>query len=253
QLNPNHSTYADVANPTQLVYFLNVLPESSGKANAATLAAARRAYGAYAKLIDMGRQALSRSLTASAKLDQRQLFSTLTRAGNERIAEQLNYGLTYNLPNVVDKALIQWMTSVAKKTTEISFKGGKFTLQSAYGIEMIKKGSERYNALSEAQKKAHDAFWSEYGNTERERLTEQARGLEYRQEILPGNKKGAFYAEVLIDKQFADKIKAGDFLTPDAMGFRIPSTELHSSIALKVAGFYDSKGSNVIIAPPELV
>lgn len=37
------------------------------------------------------------------------------------------------------------------------------------------------------------------------------------------------------------------------MGFRIPSTEIHSAIALKVVGFYDNAGTNVVIIPEEVM
>ena len=52
----------------------------------------------------------------------------------------------------------------------------------------------------------------------------------------------------------SDKFKIGDEIYDDyMMGFRIPSTELHSSVALKIVGFYDAHNTNVIIAPKELV
>ena len=42
------------------------------------------------------------------------------------------------------------------------------------------------------------------------------------------------------------------FFDPELLGFRIPSSELHSGIPIRVAGFHNL-GSNVIIAPEELV
>ncbi len=37
------------------------------------------------------------------------------------------------------------------------------------------------------------------------------------------------------------------------MGFRLPSSELHSAVPLRIRGFYDSVGTNVIIAPKQIV
>lgn len=247
QLNPKHDTFSKVANPTQLGYFLNVMSKLSPAAGKINDEAAVEVYTAIGNLIKHGLNKVTRGLNKDGRVSQEQLARTLTGAGNERIAEMLKE-LSYNMPNIADKALIQIMNMFSKDTVKIKFRGGKFVLQSAYGFEMVKKGSDRYNQMSTDEQIAHDANWSRYGEAEREALGVQARGLKY-----GTDEKGRMYAEVLIDKSFADKVKAGDFLLPDMMAYRVPSTELHSSIAVRVAGFYDSKGSNVIVAPPELV
>lgn len=247
QLNPKHDTFSDVSNPTQLGYFLNVMGKVNTEAGKINDPAATEVYTAIGNLISHGLKKMTAGLTRSGQVSKAQLAKTLTGAGNERIAEMLK-DLSYNMPNIADKALIQIMNMFSKSTVKIKFKGGKFVLQSAYGFEMIKKDSPRYNAMSESQREAHDANWSRYGNKERAKIVEDARSLKY-----GTDEKGRMFAEVLIDKSYANKAKIGDFLLPDMMGYRIPSTELHSSIAIKVAGFYDSKGSNVIVAPPELV
>ena len=61
------------------------------------------------------------------------------------------------------------------------------------------------------------------------------------------------YAEVILPDFWKDKFKEGDTIMFDTMvGFRIPSTELHSAIPLRVVGFYPGN-KNVIIAPKEIV
>lgn len=247
QLNPKHDTFSNVSNPTQLGYFLNVMGKVDPKAGTVNDAAATEVYTAIGNLISHGLKKVNAGLTSSGKVDKRQVQKTLTGAGNERIAEMLK-DLSYNMPNIADKALIQIMNMFSKETVKIKFKGGKFVLQAAYGFEMIKPGSPRFDALTPAQQKAHNDNWSRYGQEEREKIVGEARNLKY-----GTDEKGRMFAEVLIDENYANKARIGDFLLPDMMGYRIPSTELHSSVAIKVAGFYDSKGSNVIVAPPELV
>jgi len=247
QLNPNHATDSAVSIFTQLAYFVNVLGKVNPEAGVVNDAAATEIYTAISNLVEHGSKKIDKKLDSKGRVTVEELKKTLTGAGNERIAEMLEH-LSYNMPNIVDKALIQLMNMFAKSTVKIKFKGAKFTLQSAYGFEMIKPGSNRYNRLSDGDKAAHDLNWSAYGEKARTGQKTESRLLEYRTD-----ENGRLYAEVLIDKSFADKAKIGAFLMPDMMSYRVPSTELHSAITLKVAGYYDSRGSNVIVAPPELV
>lgn len=248
QLNPKHTTYSEVSLFTQLAYFVNAgNNDNVAEAAAVNEPAAAEIYGALSNLIEHGLNKVKATLTSSGKVSKSAVQRTLTGAGNERIAEMLKE-VSYNMPNIANKALIQIMNMFSKGTVKIKFKGGKFVLQSAYGFEMIKEDSDRFRALSPAQQAAHNANWSKYGEDERKKIATQARRLKYQRDA-----QGRLFAEVLIDKSFSDKARVGDFLLPDMMGYRIPSTELHSAIAIKVAGYYDSKGSNVIVAPPELV
>ena len=53
----------------------------------------------------------------------------------------------YNMPNISDKALIQWAGAVDKQTVKIKFPGGKLTLQSSYGSDIPKNipaGREKF-------------------------------------------------------------------------------------------------------------
>ncbi len=217
QLNPSADAFDKVSNPTQLGYFLNVMHKLSA-AGTRNLANADAVYSAIGEKIQRGIAKLSETaLDASGKFKTSIIKNSLTGAGNERLQEMLAAGLDYNMPNITDKALIQMANTVDKDTVKIKFPGGKMVLQSSYGMDIPdgKDGQRR---------------------------------LEYQQD-----EKGRWHAEVLLPKAYMDKANPGDFLLPDGMGFRIPSTELHSSVPFKVAGFYDDKGSNVVVAPAELV
>lgn len=237
QLNPTKDAYSSVANPTQLGYFLNVMhnAEKGGKLN---MANADRVYQAVAAKMARGIVKLGNTvLDAKGAFTVESIKRGLTGPGNERIQEMLGILHNLNMPNAADKALIQMAGIVDKAAPKIEFPGGKLVLQSSYGMD-----------IPPANVKGHDVFWSKYGTEERAKLEDTARRLEYKQEP-----NGRWYAEVMLPKIYASKANPGDFVLPDAMGFRIPSTELHSSVPLKVVGFYDDKGSNVVVAPAELV
>lgn len=238
QLNPNHDAYDKVANPTQLGYFINVLHKLSPE-GAPNLESANKIYSATAEKIQRGIADLARrAITKDGKFKSSALAATLNGVGNERIQEMLRSGIDYNFPNIADKALIQMANMTSKGTVQIKFPGGKMVLQSAFGIEIP-------SHIDPEQEK----FWSNYGKEESAKLQDKARRLEYK--LDPETDR--WHAEVLLPMVYKDKANPGDFLTSDAMGFRIPSTELHSSVPLKVAGYYDDKGSNIVIAPAELV
>lgn len=64
------------------------------------------------------------------------------------------------------------------------------------------------------------------------------------------------YTEVLLPETMRHIFKEGDVITDGAVAFRIPSTNFHSLLALKVKGFHSvPKGSkgNIIIAPSLIV
>jgi hypothetical protein len=56
------------------------------------------------------------------------------------------------------------------------------------------------------------------------------------------------YYEAILPSFMKKYVNDGDIL-----GVRIPTTEIHSATPIRVVGFYDSKGSNVIVLPQELM
>lgn len=242
QLNPAAESYGNISFMTQLAYFINtghkLHPDKETQAK--NEKAASLIYESFGRLVELGIEKMNRSIS-NGKIKKQAILNTLTGDESIAIATILKNGGSYNLPQIVDKALIQLMNTFAKNTIQPKFKGGHFTLQSAYGVEILGESNENYT-------EEHKDGLNPAGKRISKNLNEKARGLKYK--YIP--EKG-FVAEVLVSKEFASKVRAGDFLLPDAMGFRIPSTGLHSSVALQVVGYYDSKDSNVIIAPPELV
>jgi hypothetical protein len=65
------------------------------------------------------------------------------------------------------------------------------------------------------------------------------------------------FTEVMLPEVFREFLSEGDVVANDAMvGFRIPSTNYHSAIALRVVGFYKvppGSAGNIVIAPAALV
>lgn len=238
QLNPNHEAYDSVSNPTQLSYFMNVMHKLVGGEFSAQ-ADADKIFSAIGEKVTRGINKLSgRSYTdTDGKFSIKAIKDRLSGKGDERLQEMLGSGISYNFPNIADKAIIQMANIVSGQTVQVKFPGGKMVLQSSYGAD-IPPATE-----------GHDKFWSKYGQDEREKLGGQARRLEYKEDPATGR----WHAEVIMPMAYKTKAAIGDFMLPDGMGFRIPSTELHSSLPLKVAGFYDDKGSNVVVAPAELV
>lgn len=80
------------------------------------------------------------------------------------------------------------------------------------------------------------------------------RNLEYFKE---DPKTGRAYAEVIMPNAYKKYLDNDGILSHEAMkalGFRLPSTDLHSAIALKAVAFYDENGqATPIIAPKEIV
>lgn len=80
------------------------------------------------------------------------------------------------------------------------------------------------------------------------------RNLEY---FKLDEKTGRRYAEVVMPNAYRGQLDADGMLSHDAMraiGFRLPSTDLHSAIAIKPVAFYDENGqATPIIAPKEII
>lgn len=215
QLNPRSKSDSGVALPTQLVYFHNVMGTNDAEAT--------EVFESIGEIFSTGLEAF--------KLKTKNIGSFIKNAvsgGNdERLGELIEEGISINNPVIERKAIIHLASGLEKETTRIKFDGGKFILQTAYG-------SESYQNQGIKRDKP----------------------LEY---YINGNNQ--LIAEVIVPKGFLPKdierrLLAGEplnFEHPLFVGFRIPSTELHSAIAIHPVGVYDAKGTNVVIAPDLLV
>lgn len=124
-------------------------------------------------------------------------------------------GVSFDLPAISSKVFNQLSSLVSDASVSIRIKGSKLILQSEEGI-------------------THPS----------------GRALGYGKDPVTG----MMYAEVVLPKEISGMVKVGDFVTPDVLGFRIPSSELHSAVPMKVVDFYSNKeNNNIIVAPKELV
>jgi hypothetical protein len=206
---------------SQLMYFLNLQ-----EANPENYEAARIAYQMVAELIAQGREQFLEKISTDAKI-RNLLLQKFNGPGAERALDLLQSGLSLSQPLLEKKAAVALASELASDTIKIKFSGGKLVLQSSEGALLNDTISEEVKELS-------------YGTT-----VINGQEVMYAEVILP--------REMLTEEQIAQIGKEPLFIYGDGIGFRIPSTELHSAIPLKVVGIYASKGANIIIAPKELV
>jgi len=222
QLNPWHDPDSHVSIYTQLMYFIGILGENDADAGAV--------YDSLASVIKEGTDLADETLDDGSGF-RAAVMSALEGRGNERALQLVESGLSFDNPILQKKALVALVNMIEKLTIRVKFPGGKMVLQSAYGIQ-------KYGVKKLESGAKHRGEELTYGEDENGRL--------YAEVIMPKS--------VLTKKQI-DAINKGKplFAFHDAFGFRIPSTELHSAVPLKIVGTYDDYGTNVIIAPKELV
>jgi hypothetical protein len=234
QSNPDHIAGEHgkgVANPTQLGYFLNVLNDLITD----TFDGSSVVYEYVSKLIEDGAKDFLEEYKKGGQYNEKNLKAKvrelLKGKGNERLLELVEEGVDFNAPHIINKVFTQVAAGLASESVQIRFPGEKLTLQSAYGVEFTR--GRKIKGID----------------------SDRARHLQYYVD-----ERGHMVAEVIVPKgsipqDMLEKIKNGEdvYMYADAMGFRIPSTELHSAVALKVVDTYDERGSSMVIAPKELV
>lgn len=239
QLNPLHNPDSDVANPTQLGYFLNTMKNN--------VARAAKVYSALSKLINNGSDQIFSEL--STKEGKTSKIKGVLRNGqtNKRTSEIFEHftekfskiKTPWNYPAISSKLTTQLVSLISKSTVNVRFKGSKLVLQTAFGTDILKDNEELLRKEAKLNYKV-----KKFGNKE------NAGDILYAEVIVP---RGMLPKEL---EQFIENSKEDtpeQFLYPDLLGFRLPSSELHSAIPLKIVGFYDAQGTNVIIAPKEIV
>ena len=242
QLDPEADIDTFVSNPTQLGYFIN----SNGKNKAESV----EYYSLFAQLQRVGLDKVYRELGIKSnnreysRGERQKLKNTIQktlaksaakRENSLREAAMLAEGdIDVNFPAIVAKSISLLSSNFEKSVIKPKFPGQKLALMSDLGITVFEKGDlVGTRSELEAQGITVDDSWSErplrhmYGNNN------------YAEVILPEALKGQF--------QIGD-----DFFNKYGMGFRIPSTELHSAIPLRVVGFSNEAGTSTLIAPKEL-
>jgi uncharacterized protein Usg len=180
---------------------------------------AHRAYSAVSYLLEHGMREFDEKTSSKSKIRDF-LRKSLGDIADERLDDLLRGGISIDNPLIEKRMVVKLASAMEKVTTKIKLPGSKFVLQSDVGIK--KDNGEDVVFKRE-----------ENGNLVAEMII--PRGL-----LSPED-------EASIDEQ----VKL--FGAADLLGWRIPSTELHSAVAVRVVGFYDSKKTNVIVAPKLLV
>lgn len=181
--------------------------------------AAHKAYSAVSFLMETGLDAFKDKTSTAAKF-KNFIKRSLGDSADEKIAQLLAGGVRPDNPILEQRAMIKVASGLEKLTTKIKLPGSKLVLQ------------------SDVRVKKKDGTDLEYKVDENGNLVAEM--------IVPRG---------LLDPSIESAIEKGIdvFGSADLLGWRIPSTELHSAAAIRVVGFYDSKGSNVVIAPALLV
>lgn len=168
-----------------------------------------------------------KTLKANAR-SKRQFIQDLKKKlnlpGNERLMSFLETKkITMNNPLFSEKLMQSFFNSLTKKTVTPKHPGGSFVLQSEFGFEANKVLAE--NSLRTPELK-----------TDKE-----------------GN---ILYAECYLPEMYSDQFKSGDLIYYNSedynkmFGFRIPSSDLHSSVPLRIIGYYPSTShDNVVVIP----
>jgi len=263
QLDPVHDPNTLVSNPSQLAFMINT--------NGLNSTEAQEYYETMAQIIDLGTKEFfhdiglmshgqimdfsnldaGRRRSIEAKIRRKILQGTKIQESAHKEAEILNAkdvkgnpAVTINFPGVVNKVFSTLAAELSKATIRIKFPGSKLVLQTAYGASVYETVTGEVFLQDDLVDLAAEAGVTLSQYIKNNNIIE--RPLKH----ITANKP---YVEVLMPRVHSTKFKVGDEVyNEDMMGFRIPSTELHSSVALKVVGFYDSLDTNVIIAPKEL-
>lgn len=239
QHNPQADPNKRVSLFTQLMYFLNVYPDALQNGTYGTTQdAAQEAYSLVGELIKMGRESFLNDVSDPRKL-RSFLLKKFEGPGAERALDLLQNGISVNHPLLEKRTIISLASGLEQATVKVKFSGGKLVLQTAEGIEKYRDSK----------------LFVDNPNLRNQELSYRKESIE-----INGITRDIMVAEVIVPKEMLTTAqiaaigrKESIYLLPDAMGFRIPSTELHSALPLRVVGVYSAKQTNVIIAPKELV
>jgi hypothetical protein len=264
QLDPSADPNALVSSPSQLTYMINT--------NGLNKAEAKEYYETMARLMDLGTKeffddlgllrddnivdftnlSTSQRKAVEAKIRKKALQGASSTESAHKEAEILsatdylgNPAVTINFPGIVNKVYQMLSSSLEKMSVKIKFPGSKLVLQTGYGATVFEAVDGTVLLLDDVNAEAELAGVS---------LSQYLKQTGIFERSLKHLSVGNPYAEVLMPRIHSDKFRLGDEIYQNEfmLGFRIPSTELHSSVALKVVGFYDAQNSNVVIAPKEM-
>lgn len=217
QFNPTTQALKKVSHPTQLEYLSNLLETNKQQASII--------FKALAFINEIKANKLKRKLSSqSIEAILRDLFDS---PGAERVQHLLDEGATIDTPVIEAKAITQLASLFRKSVIDLKMRGGKLILQTQEGI------SNPEASFGDIISKKPSAEALQYTSVNGRSIAEA---------IVP--------RDLLTTEQRQIVDNGGEVLM---LGFRIPSTEIHSSITLKVKGYYDKLGTNVVIIPKEIM
>jgi hypothetical protein len=231
QLNPAKSPETTTRNPSQITAFVNT--------NGLNQSEIAELHKLNARVIENGRRKISRELKVTDKgtltnksrkaLRNKIKNSTEGLAGALDLHRLVSYRgrdgkeVSLDLPLIADRAVATLTAMFSDATVGFRFDGSKLVLQADIG---------KHNIIGESE----------------------PRELKWRDDL--------GYAEVILPETYRQFVEEGELFIPGLknglVGFRIPSTNYHSAVPMKVVGFYPvpkggSAKGNVIIAPSLIV
>ena len=258
--NPKHEVEdSDTALPSQLQYMMNILEGNDE--------AASYIYQRTADLINHKLGEFKDKLYTNGVLDKGKFVEAMKKAtagqGNERLYELLTAiadqtDRPWDVPVLSDKMITALASNINRNITKIRLPGSKLILQSVYGTNLVEKQVDPKTG------KVHTKVRTKLDDPEMNKVASNLKYSKTAKGLFGKDDKGRLYAEAIIPRGLLPKDVEADieanlrnrkqwFTNGDILGFRIPSSELHSAVPLRIVGFYDNANSNAIIVADQIV
>jgi hypothetical protein len=287
QGNPRHID-SEVSDPSQMNYFLNQPVNESGKT--LNEAEAFEIYKLEEELTDVAwkRYNLENKIVDNAgNVNQENLKKAYLKTLTDRDFDNVYDGLDFNYPSIANSLIIQLSNIISKNSIQIKHSGNKLINQSSLGVRLYDNGF--YNNLTGDEKLRADNFealpyniqealinYTEIGDARYKKYEEIFSKRHFKtstdkalfEDILDSIEDYLMprklqmrnennYTEVIAPAWWKDKgIELGDVavyndLYKEGFAVRIPTTGVHSGLAIKIVGF--NPDINGIIVPEEVV
>lgn len=230
QLNPAHDFGENhVSTPTQLMYMLNIFHGNEERA--------MKAYDAYNNIIKLGLSTLMESLSNKGVLSESKISKMVLKKlrgskSAEVEAEMFATGISQDFPTLSNKIVSQIASLFSKNTISTKFMGGKTVLQAAVGVKN-REGKEL-------------SYSTETINGKRHTVSEALITRDMAEKTLP-KEVFEYLDEFFSNPENNGKSPKVAIIGGDMLGFRIPSSEIHSAVALKIEGWFEGTGNSIIV------
>lgn len=266
QFNPDSKNLEQkVPNPSQLPYFLNILTGNETQAE--------QVYQSLAALMKIGQDKINKKELERIEEDKKAfknkedklhdaVLDSIESPDAARLKQLIQQGISPSNPSVVTKYINYLASYFSKKTVEIKFPGNKLVLMSALGFTKaeVDRRFQKANLTSSLARLIEKSAVEDNLKPSIEDLKDGLRIVEEEVEeevMIDGKLEKRFvkrrYAEVLVPQAWAKYVQVGNYMYSDAIGYRIPTSEMHSAIPLKVVGYLTTERTNLIVIPKEFV